>query len=125
MSDDYMKRYANMAGMDMLSLLKMAGFELLEVRELRNQYSTEFHNRPWFAVKTQHGVIILGWRKRVINIEWALTDFRGVVTPDDVTKENYLVHAHSYGKALEYLTILRNQMDDFARKDLTASGIPL
>lgn len=64
---------------------------------------------PWWFVKTQFGWVEIGWRKRVIQINWSdIGGARGIdVTADDVTKDNFYVHAWSIPKALEYLTTLR------------------
>lgn len=62
--------------------------------------------RPSWLVKTEHGLIEIGWRKRVIQIEWSETPARLLVTQDDVTKHNSLVHAWSVAKAIEYLAVL-------------------
>lgn len=95
------------------SLLIMAGFSILHVREIRNQY---YPNRPdpWFLIQTEFGVIMIGWRKHVINIEWTFCPFRGVITDDDVTKDPDMVHAWTYEKALEYLTKLHNHMKEYS-----------
>lgn len=93
------------------SLLKMAGFSIKKVVEIRNMYSTSYPD-PWFLIRTEYGVIMIGWRKSVISISWELADFRGIVTEDDVTKKDDLVHAWSYEDALKYLTNLYKLMKE-------------
>jgi hypothetical protein len=66
--------------------------------------STTYHPDPWWLVRTPAGLVQIGWRKRVINIDWSDTDVRTVVTSDDVTKTETYVHAWSEAKALEYLS---------------------
>ena len=46
-------------------------------------------------------------RKRVISISWEETEVPVIVTDDDVTKDHFLVHAYSYAKAVEYMTMLQ------------------
>lgn len=58
---------------------------------------------PWFLVLTSLGLIKIGWRKRVLAIDWSATSLRTIVTADDVTKELHLVHAWSDAKAVGYL----------------------
>lgn len=65
---------------------------------------------PWWLVRTPNGLIKIGWRKHVINIDWSDTGVEAEVTRDEVIKEKYLVHAWSYGKAVEYLTELGRQL---------------
>lgn len=62
---------------------------------------------PWWLVKTNFGLIKIGWRKRVLNIDWSDTEIRVIVTEDDVTKDKTLVHAWTQLKAVEYLTELK------------------
>lgn len=65
---------------------------------------------PWWLVKTEVGLVELGWRKRVIHIEWTDTPIRyqdpSAITQDATTKDATSVHAWSDVKALEYLTRL-------------------
>jgi hypothetical protein len=61
---------------------------------------------PWWLVKTPFGLVEIGWRKRVININWEETPVRAVVTKDDVTSSETFVHAWGEEKALEYLKAL-------------------
>lgn len=98
------------------SLFLLAGFVVLRVWALIDGYGYSpdderyFDTKPrqvWWLVKTQHGLIQIGWRKRVINIDWSDTGSRVIVTSDDVTKDETRVHAWSTTKALEYLTALR------------------
>jgi len=64
---------------------------------------------PWWLVKTKHGLIEIGWRKRVISIDWSDTPIRKHVTKDDVTKDLTSVHAWSLEKAVEYLKAFRKE----------------
>lgn len=93
------------------ALFLLAGFNAIRLHRLENKYWPEVYvelrrNSPWWLVITEFGPIEIGWRKRVIQIDWEDTAARVVVTEDKVTKENTYVHAWSYVKALEYLTAL-------------------
>ena len=92
-------------------LFALAGIDVLRMWELPNQYWPDAYveerkNSPWWLVKTPKGLIEIGWRKRVISIRWDDTPVRRVLTDDDVTKDETMVHAWGYGKALAYLTAL-------------------
>lgn len=92
-------------------LFALAGIDVLRMWELPNQYWPDAYveerkNSPWWLVKTPKGLIEMGWRKRVISIRWDDTEIRRVVTEDDVTKDETMVHAWGYDKALAYLTAL-------------------
>ncbi len=80
-----------------------------EPLRLENQYhnptltGNKVYYHPWWFVKTPRGWIMIGWRKRVIEIEWKETDIRHVVTEDQVTKGEDHVHAYSEEDAIKYL----------------------
>lgn len=71
-----------------------------------NEYHSQRYN-PWFYVTTKIGPIKIGWRKRVINIDW--TDSEQTAKADDLfpsegtTKGDRYIHAWSYEKAREYI----------------------
>lgn len=90
------------------SIMRLAGFEIRRVWELANGYWPLAPNyddvrQPWWLFLTDVGLIQIGWRKRVLHIQWDACAFRGVVTEDDVTKEDTYVHAYAVEKAVEYL----------------------
>lgn len=77
---------------------------------VRNEYdgdSARGKLRPWFRVTTTIGVFTIGWRKRVINIDWSRVDTSPkaeVLFPSEaVTKGEYYIHAYGYEKAAEYI----------------------
>ncbi len=90
------------------SIFTLAGIEVLNVWEVANQYwpnayVEERKESPWFLVKTKYGLIMMGWRKRVLAIDWIDTEIRKIVTEDDVTKDETMVHAYSVESAVTYL----------------------
>jgi hypothetical protein len=93
------------------ALFLLAGFNATRFHRLENKYWPEAYaelrrNSPWWLVITEFGPIEIGWRKRVISIDWQDTAARVEVTEDNVTKDSTSVHAWSYVKALQYLTTL-------------------
>lgn len=103
----------------MLALFLLAGIKVLGTDEIPNQYwprtpdYLEIRDKsPWWLVYTEFGTIKIGWRKRVIEIDWRRLELGGgkaavFVTQDDVTKDDYHVHAYSELKAVEYLHALK------------------
>ena len=70
---------------------------------------------PWWLVETSFGLIEIGWRKRVISINWSSTPYRGKVTDDNVTQfDDVIVHAWGYPKAIEYLESLALKVEQWA-----------
>jgi hypothetical protein len=95
-------------------ILKLAGFEIRHTWELANGYWPDAPDyddvrTPWWLFWTEIGPIRIGRRKRVIEIDWRACEVRCEVTKDNVTKENYLVHAWTPEKAVEYMRALREQ----------------
>lgn len=93
------------------ALFMLAGINVKSVYELPSQYWPEAYEdmrkaHPWALMWTDVGPITIGWRKRVISIGWKDTPVRVLITEDNVTKDEALVHAWSYPKALEYLCAL-------------------
>lgn len=108
--------------LDVRALFQLAGFTVTRVWQLENQYwpRVEEYRRerdamPWWLLKTEIGLIEIGRRKRVINIDWSETPVQQLITTDDVTMGVTMVHAWSIEKALEYLKALR----EAARKGAT------
>lgn len=94
------------------SILTLAGLAPTRMWELANQYwpiapDYDSVRRPWWLAQTSLGLIRLGWRKRVLEIDWSATGIAAIVTEDDVTKESTMVHAYRTAKAVEYLQRLR------------------
>ncbi len=93
------------------AIFLLAGIIVTRCHQIENgywpyAYVEERKRSPWWLVETNIGVIIIGWRKRVISIDWTSVAVRVVVTEDDVTKDESRVHAYSYAKAVEYLSKL-------------------
>lgn len=65
---------------------------------------------PWMLLKTPKGNIRIGWRKRVISIDWSALRVEVSLAdlPDDVTKDETSIHAWGEDKAVEYLRIIYN-----------------
>lgn len=109
----------------MMALFLLSGIKVESADELPNNYwprVPEYQklrdDYPWWLTHTEFGMVKIGWRKRVISIEWERTPIRVLVTQDDVTKDETMVHAYSYAKAVEYLTNLNRA----GRRAPAASG---
>lgn len=66
---------------------------------------------PWFVVTTEIGRFKIGWRKRVIHIEWTETIVRQsaeeLFPQEQVTKHERLMHAWSLEDAQRYIDIVK------------------
>jgi hypothetical protein len=81
------------------------------VEELPNGYCSRHccKHLAWFKVTTTKGRITVGWRKRVINIEWepSVAGRADIIFgAEAVTKGDRSIHAWGYDKAREYIAKL-------------------
>jgi hypothetical protein len=89
-------------------ILKEAGLGGFERRLIPAEYPDR-PTAPWFMVETDLGPVKIGYRRRVISIEWphaeGLKDVDGeeLFKDEGVTKDHSLIHAWGKEKAVEYL----------------------
>lgn len=114
-----------MSEAEMLAIFLLAGVAVEKAYKIENLYWPDHPDyakvraeSPWWLAKTAKGLVRIGWRKRVIAIDWSDTGIECEVTKDDVTKDAGRVHAWGYAKAVEYLTNLGRA---FERADRDAS----
>lgn len=92
------------------AILLLTGFEVAKVHHLVNGYegwNNGYVACPWYLFETQVGLIKLGWRRRVVMIDWESTGVEWDRPGDDgVTKGLTFTHAWGYEKAQEYLRLL-------------------
>jgi hypothetical protein len=93
-----------------------AGFDDFEMKHIPNEYCHDINNcticSDWFNVVTKYGTIKIGWRKRVIYIEWPNIQSNAIVlfNKEDVTKGSNYIHAWGWEKCTEYLTELKKSL---------------
>lgn len=91
-----------------------AGFPKVNLIEIPNEYwgvnretgKPPYYAAPWYNVQIASGPVFkIGWRKRVINIDWSSTGkaLEHLFAGENVTKGSGHVHAWGYKKAAEYL----------------------
>jgi hypothetical protein len=90
-------------------IFEKAGFKKVLIWSIKNEYCSCEVCAPWFNVNTEFGTIKIGWRKRVINIDWgSLQKISSLFEDEGVTKGDNYIHAWSWEKAQEYLTKIYN-----------------
>lgn len=103
-------------------VLKLAGIGEPAMTEIPNEYWRD-DGPPWFLVDLgDRGFLKIGWRKRVISIDWS--DF-GEGSPDGsklfadegVTTGRHLVHAWGEEKCVEYLRDLMDASEHLKMKE--------
>ncbi len=90
----------------LLAMFTLAKIPISKTWQIKNQYWNDPTYNPWWLVRTPKGLIEIGWRKNVMSINWEDTPVRAIITEDQVTKEESLVHAWSVQDAIRYLTEL-------------------
>lgn len=86
------------------AIFLLADVPITGLWRLANQYDAGLTQiKPWWLVSTSIGMIVVGWRKRVISIDWAASRVRRIITSHETTKEETYVHAWSYAHAVEYV----------------------
>lgn len=109
------------------AIFLLADIDIISALPIDNQYNSDDEYKklsPWWLVQTPHGVIEIGWRRRVIHLGWSNT---GVVYPlidpegrdlvsfqhpikGNTTKWETGAHAYGYGQAVDILTALKHNI---------------
>jgi hypothetical protein len=89
---------------ELTKVMRDAGIEQ-KLLDVPNLYGSDNYAGPWFTtITTQLGRVTIGWRERVIAIEWERgPDGREVFADESVTVDRGLVHAWSGADATQYL----------------------
>lgn len=107
--DPKQKEYALKIKKEIIGLF---GNKQIYVEEIPNGYCSEYccKHLPWFLVTTKKGRIKIGWRKRVIHIDWndsIISEFAESLFPEeDTTKFEKTIHAWGLDKATHYINVL-------------------
>jgi len=97
------------------NIFKDAGFNNVGMAEVKNKYCSCELCRPWYDVVVPGGVIKIGWRKNVINIDWSglrINNKPASFGSENVTQGLNYIHAWGKEKATEYLKLLRENIRD-------------
>lgn len=107
----YKSRTASSVFLEFAATIAAAGFQV-QPRCLPNRYCPCDHCPPWFQFDYGAAQITLGWRKRVVHIEWHGVDIDGEVIFKDeaVTKDRFYVHAWGMKDVEKYLVRLRDNL---------------
>lgn len=86
-------------------IFKRAGMGDVPLSEIPNGYCPCERCAPWYVAKTPFGEVTIGWRKRVISIDWSSTgrDLESLFEGEEVTKDAHYIHAWGADKAVDYL----------------------
>lgn len=82
------------------------------VEEIPNQYCNRWccKHRPWFIITTEVGRFRVGWRKRVMSLDWSGTNIgitaEGMFPNENTTRYDKTIHAWSYADLARYVSEL-------------------
>ena len=88
-----------------MALVLLAGMKHTEAHKLPNGYCRT-NPEPWMLFVVEGGTFTIGWRKRVISVEWTVKD-ADPITEEDlkwITHGPRHFHAYDYQQALLFLT---------------------
>lgn len=81
--------------------------------ESPNEYHRSEYSEPWYIFYTSKGPLKVGWRKRVINLDWSgfpvKMSAEDLFPGEDVTKGAYYIHAWGFDKLEQYVEALLNE----------------
>lgn len=93
-----------------------AGYTGVNFEEIPNEYNEYWEGNedcpPWYIVSTKQGNFKVGWRKRVIHLQWAgdgvgpTRDVNDLFEGEAVTLSGNYIHAWGYEKMVDYLKLL-------------------
>jgi hypothetical protein len=91
-------------------VLKASEMPHTGLRIIPNEYHSGLYFNPWFIIESKWGPIRIGWRKRVINIDWSDSSIKtdGTVLFKEVCDKGITcwetgIHAYGKDKAVEHL----------------------
>jgi hypothetical protein len=94
-------------------IFKKSGFRNIKITAIPNEYCQCDLCAPWFDIETEFGVFRIGWRKRVISINWgnfSTNNLLYLFEDEDVTKGEKGIHAWGWDKAEDYLTRIQREL---------------
>lgn len=86
------------------------------IEEIPNGYCSSYccKHLPWFNIVTSVGQFQIGWRKRVLYIDWSRIAnaklARELFPDEDVTKGDRYIHAWGLAKAQEYIDTIMHSI---------------
>lgn len=103
-----------------------AGVSIIAMTEIPNEYGSGSYNGPWYQMLTSRGNFKVGWRKRVIELDYSKIDdysvalsiprrplgfkFISLFESENVTVTENVVHCYGYDKLTEYLMRIKNAL---------------
>jgi hypothetical protein len=102
----YQRRITQSEREDILAAFAKAGYPKVNLITRKNEYCPCDECTPWFSAQVRTETPIkIGWRKRVILVDWSETGRKlpGLFAGEDVTQSSEYVHAWGYDKLAEYL----------------------
>ena len=110
---------------DARSYLELAGFKVDFIWETLNPYwryryldaeRRECAMGSAYLLRTEHGIIRIGWRKRVMEVDWESTKLRKIVDKErenETTSMQDCFHAYNVVELIQRLQELKKNFEEF------------
>lgn len=106
------------------AMLAVAGFKVKRAIQLANNYWPECDayerirsQNPWWLFATDLGMLIMGRRKRVYELDWSLTDLRHKLdVVDRTTNDIEYTHAWTDIELIGYMKQLRDKLTELLKQ---------
>ena len=104
-SECYRQYSANLTYQKIVKALTKANIDIIGSIRVKNEYGSEEWTGPWYIFDTNYGLIKIGYRKKVINLDFQLItkDYLPDGKRDNVTHGPGYIHAWGVLKLTEYL----------------------
>lgn len=97
--------------MEFIDSVGRSSIRMESYTEIPNKYGSESYNGQWMKIETTYGEITVGWRKRVIQLDYSSITTDNVFKHYDTTNENGMVHLNNHleltlalGELVEYMS---------------------
>lgn len=94
-----------------IDLIEAAGIDIIDMTPIENQYHKSSTADNWYAITTSIGTVVIGWRKRVISMQWvflnnSIVDLSNIIKTTNTIGSDY-VHAYGYDQLGEFLKVIK------------------
>lgn len=99
----------------LMAVALLAGLEYTEVHKLPNAYWPNSPD-PWLLFVCDGGTVTMGWRKRVLHVEWTIGDADAIEDEDLkwISHASRFFHAWDWIQAVRFLSRVVDQLKQVA-----------
>ena len=112
----YMAKLTRETHAEFTDAFQKAGVKIITMREIPNEYGSVRYNGPWYQMSTDFGELKVGWRKRVIEIDYSKIKLpvglklSTLFVGEQTTVDEIVVHCWGYDKLVDYLGRIKDAL---------------